>query len=90
MHIGYKLATRAIDLAVKGIDKYLVGKNYGRPALAFASPGTNFAPDPKLYRNEQTPPSLDARVRAYYSTPDVQTSHLPTAREMLYKLFNFF
>lgn len=95
MAIYYKLAGKVIDNAIsyakRGIDS-LVGKNFERPAYAFALSGSSqeVGPNNELYRKRAELPSIDARVRTHYSTPDVQTSHLPTAKEVLYRLLNFF
>ena len=85
MPIDYKLAAMVIDRAMKRID-YVIG-NDKRPVLAFAGPGSSGS-NPELYRKHDNTPTLDARVRAYYSTPEPITN-IPTAREVLYRLLNF-
>src|SRR3989344_96265 len=88
MSIDYKMATKVIDYAVnaaRGIGS-LLGKQDNRPAYAFAGIGSNVAPDPMLYKRDNALPTLDARVTAFYKPIDVQTSHLPPARESLYRM----
>ena len=86
MPIDYKLvANRVVDYTLKGIDYLLAGKDSKKPAYAYSFAGLGF-PDPELYKTPSAKgPSIDERVRAYYSTP-VPPTGLMTAKEALFKL----
>lgn len=87
---SYELAARAIDNAInyatKGIDSLLMGGNYRPSKLAFSSPGSDIAPDPKLYRNDKALPTIDDSVRANYRTPEGPKAHMTAGQAVRYLL----
>ena len=91
MGIDYKLAIgeinnamkRATNYATGGLDSLLAGRNYNRqPAPVFARANR------EQYRPGVELPSIDSYLNDSRSPKHVPI--IPTAREMLYRLLNFF
>ncbi len=89
MPIDYRLAAKVIDSAMKGIES-LVSGNYRLPALAYDRPSSSagVGSSQEQYTRRAELPSIDVYVRDS-STPKTITNP-PTAKEVLYRLLNFF